>query len=413
MAHTPRDRFFAFILMSESNKYLDISRRIEAEIVAGQWSEGVRMIGVRGIASKYGVSTVTASRSLQVLRDRGLIRSVERSGSYPVAPKAVDRGQALWALCFRTTPGPWYRASHSTTMSGFATMARAGEIALDSGTFAVEDSSTEAEIARMAPDAQTLGVTGLFLMPSRISEAAMRQDEAILRECRSSDLPVVLIERNLRGLARPLEHDLVGPDDLDGGYQCVRHLHDSGRRRVAFVQGGPTSSHRDRMAGYLLARQEASEPSIVIELPGDPLDRLVYASLADRVIASDVDGVACHHDVVAMGLILELLTRRVRVPEDVAVVGFEDLPIGDTFSIGLTTYGPDFGAIARRALRVMASRIDAPDAPPARVAVPGRLIVRESAPIKPPSVTVEPDHAGPSTRTSSAEGGPGQQPRGT
>jgi len=367
--------------MSEAYKYLEVARKIEAEIASGQWSEGSRMIGVRGIASKYGVSAVTASRSLQVLRDQGLIRSVERSGSFPVALKAVNHAQALWAVCFRTTPGPWYRASHSTTMSGFASMARAGEIGLDSVTFRVEDSSTEAQIARMASDAQTLGVTGLFLMPSRISDEAMQQDEAILRACRSSNLPVVLIERNLRGRARPLEHDLVGPDDLDGGYQCARHLHDSGRRRVAFVLGGPTSSHRERLAGYLLARQEAGEPPIVVDLPGEPSDRLVYARLADRVIASDVDGVSCYHDAVAMGLILELLARRIRVPEDVAVVGFEDLPIGDAFSIGLTTYGADFEAIARQALRVMASRIESLDAPPARVAVPGRVIVRESAPI--------------------------------
>ncbi len=338
------------------------------------------MTGVRGIASKYGVSTVTASRSLQVLRDRGLIRSVERSGCFPVTPKPIERDQALWAVCFRTTPGPWYRASHSTTMSGFASMARAGEIDLDSMTFTVEDSSTEKQIARMASNAKAQGAAGLFLMPSRISDAAMRQDEAILRACQSSDLPVVLIERNLRGKARPLERDLVSPDDLDGGYQGVRHLHDSGRRRVAFVLGGPTSSHRDRLAGYLLATQEAGEPSIIIELPGDPADRLVYARLADRVLASDVDGVTCHHDVVAMGLILELLARRIRIPEDVAVVGFEDLPIGDTFSIGLTTYSSDFEAIARRALQVMTARINVPDAPPARLSVPGRLIVRESAP---------------------------------
>ena len=405
MSESRFDQISDYILMSESSKYLEISRKLEAEIVAGQWSGGVKMIGVRGIASKYGVSTVTAARSLQVLRDRGLIRSVERSGSFPVAPKAVERGQALWAACFRTTPGPWYRASHSTTMSGFASMARAGEIGLDSVTFTVEESSTEEEIARMAPDARAMGVTGLFLMPSRISDAAMRQDEAILRGCRSANLPVVLIERNLRGRARPLEYDLVGPDDLDGGYRCAQHLHDSGHRRVAFVLGGPTSSHRDRLAGYLLARQEAGEPSIVIELPVDPLGRLVYARLADRVIASDVDGITCYHDVVAMGLILELLARRIRVPEDVAVVGFEDLPIGDAFSIGLTTYGPDFEAIARRALRVMAARIDAPEAPPARVAVPGRVIVRESAPIKSSGMAVEPDHAGRSTRASWAGGG--------
>lgn len=394
--------------MGINSKYLEIARRIEAEIASGQWSEGAKMTGVRGIASKYGVSPVTASKSLQVLRDRGLIQSVERFGSFRVASGAVDRGPTPWAVCFRTTPGPWYRASHSTTMSGFAAIARAGEIALDPATFAVEDATTEAQIARMAARAKDLGAAGLFLMPSRISDLAMRQDEAILRECRASSLPVVLIERNLRGRARPLEHDLVGPDDLDGGYRCARHLHDSGHRRVAFVLGGPTSSHRERLAGYLLARQEAGEPSIVIDLTGDPLDRLVYARLADRVIASDVDGVTCYHDVVAMGLILELLARRVRVPEEVAVVGFEDLPIGDAFSIGLTSYSPDFEAIARRALQVMATRISAPDAPPARVAVPGRVIVRESAPSKSSDKTAEPGYVAPSTRASPAGDGRAQ-----
>ncbi len=368
--------------MNESIKYLEVSRKIEEEIASGRWPEGGRIPGVRGIASKYGVSTVTASRSLQVLRDRGLIRSVERSGSFPVPRNtAVERGRTQWAVCFRTTAGPWHRASHSMTMSGFDAMARAGEINLAAGAFDVEDSPTEQEITRMAADARAQGVNGLFLMPSRISEAAMQQDEAILRACRSHSIPVVLIERNLRGRGRALEHDLVCPDDLDGGYQAVRHLHESGRKRVAFVQGWPTSSHRDRLAGYLLATQEAGETSIVVEIPGDPRDRLAYSGLAEHVIDSGANGVACHHDVVAMGLILELLSRRIRVPEDVAVVGFEDLPIGDAFSIGLTTYGPDFGAIARRALRIMASRIETPDAPPARVAIPGRLIIRESAPV--------------------------------
>lgn len=377
--------------MRETLKYIDVAKMIEAEITSGLWPEGERMPGVRGIASKYGVSTVTASRSLQVLRDRGLIRSVERSGSFPVAHKEeADRGRPLWAICFRTTPGPWYRASYATTMSGFTSIAQAGEIDLDAMTFRVEEESTGAQVARMVHDARERGVSGLFLMPSRISEAAMRQDEAILDACREAELPVVLIERNLRGVARPLEHDLIGPDDLDGGYRCTRHLRDSGRRRVVFVPGGPTSSHRERLAGYLLAQHEAGEPPILVDLQGDPLDRLACARVADRVIASEIDGVVCYHDVVAMGLILELLARRIRVPEGVAVSGFEDLPIGDAFSIGLTTYGSDFEAIARRALLVMAARIENPDAPPARIVVPGHVIVRESAPGQVPDPSPEP-----------------------
>ena len=286
-------------------------------------------------------------------------------------------------------------------MSGFAALARSGEIVLDKGDFEIEGTTTELEIDRMVHEARGRGVAGLFLMPSRISDEALGQDEAILRACRLADLPVVLIERNVRGLARPLEYDLVGPDDLDGTYQCVRHLHERGRRRVAFILGGPTSSHRDRLAGYLLARQEAGEPSLVIEPPGDPQDRLDYAGIANRVVATSADAVACYHDVVAMGLILELLARNVRVPEDVAVVGFEDLPIGDAFSIGLTTYGPDFGSIARRALGIMAYRIETPEAPPVRVTIPGRLIVRESTAIQ-PLATPGGSKASPGRRTSLA-----------
>lgn len=378
--------------MSDSPKYLEISRRIEAEINSGRWSQGKRMPGVRGIAAHYEVSTVTASRAVQLLRDRGLVCSVERSGSFPVARS--ERGREVWMLCSRTTPGPWHRASYSTTMSGFEAMARAGEVALAAGTFDVGERSTEAEIARMARDARAGGVAGLFLMPSRISEAAMHQDEAILRACEASEIPVVLIERNLRGRGRPLERDLVGPDDLDGGYRATRHLHDAGRRRVAFVQGWPISSHGERLAGYLLAVQELGISPLVVEFPLAPLDRLTYAGLAERLVGLEVDGVACHNDVVAMGLIVELLARRVRVPEDVAVVGFEDLPIGDAFSIGLTTYGPNFDAIARRAVHMMTARIESPTAPPARAAIPGRLIVRESAPLLgPPAAQSNPDRS--------------------
>ncbi|MHC5537476.1 substrate-binding domain-containing protein [Singulisphaera rosea] len=127
------------------------------------------------------------------------------------------------------------------------------------------------------------------------------------------------------------------------------------------------------------------------DLTNFPPPRLACARVADRVIASRIEGVVCYHDVVAMGLILELLARRIRVPDGVAVVGFEDLPIGDAFSIGLTTYGSDFEAIARRALLVMAARIENPNAPPARVVVPGRVIVRQSAPYRVTAASPEPN----------------------
>jgi LacI family transcriptional regulator len=80
-----------------------------------------------------------------------------------------------------------------------------------------------------------------------------------------------------------------------------------------------------------------------------------------------------------MAIILEMLARRVRIPEDLAIVGYDDLAIGSSFSIGLTTFALDATRIALEAVRVMEQRLKDPTASPIKVAVPGRLILRESS----------------------------------
>src|SRR5262245_31930049 len=95
-------------------KYLDIARAIESRILG---RDGMKVSSSRQIASAYGVSVITASRAIQVLRDKGLIRTVERSGSF-VTPAAT--GQGRYALVQRSTPGPWLQASLSFIQAGFA-----------------------------------------------------------------------------------------------------------------------------------------------------------------------------------------------------------------------------------------------------------------------------------------------------
>jgi LacI family transcriptional regulator len=79
-----------------------------------------------------------------------------------------------------------------------------------------------------------------------------------------------------------------------------------------------------------------------------------------------------------MGIIVELLTRGLRVPEDVAVVGFDDLPIGNSFTIGVTSYAYPAEGMAEQAVRLLRERRQDPTRPPIKVVVPGRLIVRAS-----------------------------------
>src|SRR5262249_44612591 len=142
-------------------------------------------------------------------------------------------------------------------------------IRVEDDRFHFDEATRPAELRRQARRAAEDGVSGVIFMPSRYRDEAARQDEAFLRACRDAGLAVVLIERNLRGLARRLDYDLVAADDLDGGLQCTRHLLDQGRRRIAFLSGSPTSSHEGRLAGYLAALHHAGQGAapLVLQQP--------------------------------------------------------------------------------------------------------------------------------------------------
>ena len=373
---------------SPQPKYLAISREIESQILSGR-AEGRKVPSTRDIAEEHGVSVVTASRALQVLRDKGLIETVGRSrsvllpdpGSKPDSIRVAER----LGVFLRSTPGPWQAASLSVPLAGFVAAAREQSIALEPDLFELDESTSPDELDRQAGRAAELGVTGLFFMPTLLSDPLARQDEALLDACRGAGIAVVLVERNLRGQARPLEHDLVATDDLDGGLVSTRHLIEQDRRRIAFVTGSPTSSHEGRVAGYLAALFQASRgpgrprrPLVLEQRPELPT-KSAYEELADRLISEKVDGVVCYQDYTAVGLMIELLTRRARMPQDIAITGFDNLPIGNSFALGVTTYEYPALPIARQAIRAMRARRQDPEGPPVKVLVPGRLIVRESS----------------------------------
>ncbi|MBN9118715.1 MAG: GntR family transcriptional regulator [Planctomycetes bacterium] len=369
-------------LSNGSPKYVEVAETLETQIRDGMW-DGGKMPSVRGIAEQHKISVVTASRAIQILRDKGLIQTVQRSGCYRVPAPTADR----WALILRLTPGPWQKATLNLSRFGFEALARREPMHLEPDAVPVTAGASEADLRGHVRKAKESGCRGAFFLPSRYSDEEMRADERFLAACAAEELPVVLLERNLRGYNRDLTHDLVAVDDLDGAARCTRHLLDRGRARVALVVASPTSSHNDRVAGYLYALHAAAlghkRPvefkQTVLYLSDERPTRDAYARLADQVRKQRLDGVVCYQDYTAMGLIIELLARGIKVPDDVAVVGSDDLPIGNLFTIGITTYVYPSEGIAEQAVRLMRERLKDPGRPPLKVVVPGRLIVRESS----------------------------------
>ncbi|QDU22603.1 HTH-type transcriptional regulator GalR [Urbifossiella limnaea] len=354
-------------------KYLDVSESLEAEVQTGRW-DGGKMPSVRWVARHYRVSAVTASRALQVLRDKGLVRTVERSGSFRQPPASADR----WALVLRTTAGPWQADTRTLARAGFEAVARRRPMHLEPDLFPAGFAADD--VPALTRQAKERGVRGVFLLPSRACAAEMATDEALLAACQAEGLAVVLLERNLRGDDRVLSADLVAVDDVAGAACATRHLLEGGRTRVAVVVASPTSSHYDRVAGYLVALHAAGpgfEP-VVIRQPDGLAPEEAALKLADEVTARGLDGVVCYADYAAAGLIAELTARGRAVPRDVAVVGFDDLPAGSG-AVGVTSYAYPAEAMAEQAVRLMAERLANPGRPAVKVQVPGRLVVRGSS----------------------------------
>jgi len=364
-------------------KYLVLYHQLAKRIQLEEWGDG-KVPTVRDIAKEYEVSSFTASRALHLLEEKGLVITRQRSGSY-VAQGAHGGGalqsqQTRWAVLLRVSPGPWHEASKAVVKVGFDALPDS-EGLFQSSSWDLPSGTNEKTAERTVREIAASGVKGLFFLPSRVSVQDTAVDEAMLATCKSVGLPVVLIDRNLRGEGRPLEYDLITSDHFDGGVQSTRHLLQQGRSAVACVLASPTSSHNDRLGGYLFALQThgGKMAPTVLWVPPNLEHREIYPWLAGELIRRGIDGVLCYQDYTAVGLIVELLRRGQEVPRQIAVIGCDDLPIGNSFSLGVTTYAYPSKGICQAALKVMRNRIAYPTDSPTKTVIEGRLIVRESS----------------------------------
>lgn len=171
----------------------------------------------------------------------------------------------------------------------------------------------------------------------------------------------------------------VAVDNAAGAARATQYLLDLGHQTVHHV-GGPGSwlDARERTDGWLRALRAAgaAEPEV---LAGDWSSRSGYEIGHQLAQMPDVSAVFCANDHMALGLLRALAERGRRVPEDVSVVGFDDIPEAGYFLPPLTTVRQDFGELGRRALRLLVDTISGHDSAGSRLPVVPELVVRSSA----------------------------------
>ncbi len=198
------------------------------------------------------------------------------------------------------------------------------------------------------------------------------------------DTPLVLLGES----ASPVTTDHVMIDNVAAARDAVRHLLALGRTRVAFaavVADDITGSTNRRLVGYQEALVEADAPltpDLVFSSPDFSPEG--GAASVRRAIDTGVafDALLCRDDKFALGALKALADAGLRVPEDVAVIGWDDTQLASYTSPTLTSVSPDKTALAEVALELLLERIGGHQGPGRHRIVPHTIAVRQSAPYR-------------------------------
>lgn len=169
---------------------------------------------------------------------------------------------------------------------------------------------------------------------------------------REQGTPFVLV-----GLAEgPHDFPAISGDNEQGGYLAMRHLLEQGRKRLLFV-GGPHPHVDARLAGAWRALQESGTDAAleVIRTPAQNarIGEDVAVALGERAAGERPDGIFAGNDLLALGLLHGLIGAGVAIPDELSLVGYDDIEFADFAIVPLTTIRHPSAALGAAAVRLL------------------------------------------------------------
>lgn len=327
---------------------------------------------IRDVARAAGVSVATVSRALNGV-DKVLPETRQRILEIAKELRFTPSGAARSLITRKTeTIGALLPDLHGEYFSefirGIDQAARARGLHL-----LVSSSHDDADEAAAALRAMNGRVDGLLVM-------SPHADADFLSRNLPSTLPVVMVNTHvdLPG------HTAFVVDNFGGARTMTRHLAAAGRKRIAFI-GGPEGNHesQERLRGYRAGLNPNAREFV---FQGDFTEESGWS--AGRRIAQSKprpDAVFAANDMMAIGCLAALREAGLRVPEDVALAGFDDIPIARYVAPSLTTIRVPIAALGTAALDALVSAIDSPKSHTILTSVlPVELVVRNSCGAGPP-----------------------------
>ena len=322
---------------------------------------------IKDVARVAGVSVATVSRALNgaenVLPDTRQ-RIVDAARELRYSPSGAARS----LITRRTdTIGALLPDLHgeffSELIRGIDQAARARGLHL-----LLSSSHDDADEAAAALRAMNGRVDGLIVMSPHADDDFLSQNLPL-------SLPAVLLNSGVRA---PTQR-VFAVDNFGGARQMTEHLVGTGRRRIAFL-GGPAANFeaRERERGHRAGLPAGVQPWLLEGDFSEAGGERAGALLLGLPAAERPDAVFAANDIMAIGLLGTLVAAGVRVPEDIALAGFDDIPVARYVSPALTTMHVPIAALGQQALDALADALEQDTDDRSATVMPVQLVVRRS-----------------------------------
>lgn len=352
---------------------------LKKRIITATWKVGENIPTELQLATEFNCSRGTISKAIARLEGLHLLKGHKRGGTL-VTSNTIKQSASSVDLDALAFVFPNERHEGIRRMArGFQDAAYAAgrsTLMLSTGL----DFNKEAEVIGNLLE---YNVRGCATCPVITSATEQLQFSDILT---TSKIPIVLVGMTLPGTGCPS----VTADFFHEGYVMTSHLTKQGLKRIGFLATSSwTQIAREKHLGYRKALEEAGiayDSSLVhIDVQPThsshehPLREPTSRGLAYLNKTPKLEGVVCIYDFLAAGLIEAARSLGIRVPEDLKVVGIDDIVIAEVDSIGLTTYHVPFETIGQEAFKMLISLTKGQIPETTDLQLRGQLVVRESA----------------------------------
>ena len=362
-----------------ANKVYEFVRR---GIEMGVFQLNGRIPTERELASRFGFSCPTVSAGIHRLVREQLIRRNGKAGSVVIA---VPPRRSLTFGAILIMLGKQQQGDSIFVTVGIELAHRAG---MDHSLVLLRDPSwgDDPRESGLADRFREIGdqfmarkVDGVFLMPQEIlTGQAISPSTAIAENFKEAGIPVVLIDNDIVRYPKRSQFDLVAMDNFVAGYMLTEHFLGLGCRRIDFLgQLARNPTQTARIMGYHQALKDHG-------IPYDSAS-VHYGNLHDNDFVLKIfqrrkpEAILVISDFRAAFVMRFALQVGIKIPEDLRMGSFDDLPLAAHLPVPLTTIRQSASGIGAAAYHSMLRRIVEPDMPPLNVQISGELIVRASS----------------------------------